>query len=118
MALLIFSRASLSNIFCEHTIHINSDTSNTEIMLHCQSHEKYDFCEIGILSPIGLKQRCKFHKSFQGPLKHQTFIRDKCPSESFIQKIEYKGIEQSDKDCKLRVTHFGTAGKKKLLYLF
>ena len=112
--LLLLLRDIVSSSFCEPTIHVNSETSTTEIMMYCQSDEEYCFCEIGTVSPTGLDQHCKFYKSPKNPLRVDTFVKYECTSHSLLRQIEYLGIAQSDFDCLLRVTNFNTAGKVKL----
>ena len=108
---LFLSSQGMSNLFCEDTIHINSDNSNAEIMLYCQLGAKYSFCEIGRLLSTRTDQSCTFYKSTKSPSRDQTFIKQKCTSESFIEQIEYKGIAQSDIDCIFRITNLNATGK-------
>ena len=114
--LCLFSKVS-SNLFCEDTIHINSGNSETEIMLSCQLGVKYSFCKIGKLSAIETDQSCTFYKSTQISTGHQTFMKQKCTSEAFIEKIEYRGIVQSDFDCIFRIRNFDATGKGRCILL-
>ena len=116
LLLCLFSKV-LSNLFCEDTIHINSDNSETEIMLYCQLGVKYSFCQIRKLSAIETDQSCTFYKSTQNSPGHQTFRKQECTSEAFIEKIEYRGIAQSDFDCIFRIRNFDATGKERYIKL-
>ena len=114
---LFLSSEGMSNLFCEDTIHINSDNSKTEIMLHCNLGVKYSFCQIGKLSPTKTDESCTFYIPAQSSWPDQTFVRHKCDSETLIESIEYKGIVQSDFDCKFRIKDIDDIGKERFIIL-
>ena len=114
--LLMFSEG-ISNLFCEDTIHLNSDNSKTEIMLYCNLGVKYSFCQIGKLSPTKIDQSCTFYIPTQRSWRDQTFVKHKCDSETFIESIGYKGIVQSDFDCIFRIKDIDAIGKERYIIL-
>ena len=97
--------------FWEHTIHTNNK-NDFYIRLHCQTSEKFEFCEIGNMTHTGFANTgtCKFSKSTNNQTQFIGLIKDKCSNDNFLSKISYDAINQSDFDCKLNIENFEITG--------
>ena len=96
--------------FCESTIHTNRGQNDFYILLHCQSNEKYESCDIGNLTLTAVQDTCMFRKSNISQAPFPVLTKKHCRQDAFLSQLSYGGIPQSDVDCYLRIKSFDRLG--------